>query len=202
MMPKPALRAATAHKSQRFRELEFAGSQASFKYQRASGRGVMTTMTLEAVDEILRRQPMASELTDAQLEGLAQLGHFVEFAPDEIIHREGDECAEFYVLVCGHVAIEMVGHHEVFRVETVMPGGEFGWTAMLAGAGRYFQARALDRVQAVAFNASRVRELCDQDASLGYALMRRLLGVVAGRLQSTRLQVTDTLSTAAKRAGA
>jgi hypothetical protein len=57
-------------------------------------------------------------------------------------------------------------------------------------------------VQAVAFNASRVRALCDQDASLGYALMRRLLGVVAGRLQSTRLQVTDTLSTAAKRAGA
>jgi CRP-like cAMP-binding protein len=162
----------------------------------------MTTMTMEAVDEVLRWQPMARELSDAQLERLAQLGQFVEFTPDEIIHREGDECAEFYVLVRGHVAIEMVGHHEVFRVETVVPGGEFGWTAMLAGAGRYFQARALDDVQALAFNAGRVRALCDADASFGYALTRRLLGVVAGRLQATRLQVTDMLSTAAKRAGA
>jgi CRP-like cAMP-binding protein len=106
------------------------------------------------------------------------------------------------VLVRGHVAIEMVGHHEVFRVETVVPGGEFGWTAMLAGAGRYFQARALDAVQALAFDAVRVRTMCDEDTSFGYALTRRLLAVVASRLQSTRLQVTDMLSTAAKRAGA
>jgi CRP-like cAMP-binding protein len=162
----------------------------------------MTTTTMDDVEEVLNRQPLAREFTAGQIERLARLGKFVEFAPGEVIHREGDECSEFYVLVRGHVAIELLGHHEVFRVETVVPGGEFGWTAMLAGAGRYFQARALDAVQALAFDAARVRTMSDQDTSFGYALMRRLLVVVAGRLQSTRLQVTDMLSTPAKRAGA
>jgi len=162
----------------------------------------MTTTTIDNVEDVLILQPVAREFTVAQVEKLAQLGQFVEFAPGEVIHREGDECSEFYVLVSGHVAIELLGHHEVFRVETVVPGGEFGWTAMLAGAGRYFQARALDSVRALAFDAARVRTMCDEDTSFGYALMRRLLVVVAGRLQSTRLQVTDMLSTAAKRAGA
>jgi CRP-like cAMP-binding protein len=162
----------------------------------------MTTTTMEDVEEVLKRQPLAREFTAPQVEQLARLGQFVEFAPGDVIHREGDECAEFYVVVRGHVAIEMVGQHEVLRVETVLPGGEFGWTAMLAGAGRYFQARALDAVQVLAFDAARVRAMCDKDTAFGYSLMRRLLAVVAGRLQSTRLQVTDMLSTPAKRAGA
>jgi CRP/FNR family transcriptional regulator, cyclic AMP receptor protein len=162
----------------------------------------MTTMTMEGVDALLRRQPLVNELTAAQFERLSQLAEVVDFAPGEIIHREGDECSQLFLVVRGHVAIEMAGSHEVLRVETVVPGGEFGWTAMLLGAGRYFQARALDAVQVLALDAAGLRTMCDEDSDFGYALMRRLLGVVAGRLQSTRLQVVDMLSTPAKRAGA
>ena len=53
--------------------------------------------------------------------------------------------------------------------------GEFGWTAMLSGTGRYFQARALDPVRALAFDAVGLRRMCDEDTAFGYALMRRLL---------------------------
>jgi CRP-like cAMP-binding protein len=162
----------------------------------------MTTMTMDDVDALLRRQPMVQELTSEQVERLAPLAEIVDFAPGEIIHREGDECSLLYVVVRGHVAIEMAGSHEVLRVETVVPGGEFGWTAMLMGAGRYFQARALDAVQVLSFDAAGLRRMCDDDPAFGYASMRRLLVVVAGRLQSTRLQVVDMLSTPAKRAGA
>jgi CRP-like cAMP-binding protein len=162
----------------------------------------MTTMTMDDVDSLLRRQPMARELTPAQVERLSSMAQVVDFEPGEIIHREGDECSQLYVVVRGHVAIEMAGSHEVLRVETVLPGGEFGWTAMLLGAGRYFQARALDAVQALSLDAAGLRAMCDADPAFGYALMRRLLAVVAGRLQATRLQVVDMLSTPAKRAGA
>lgn len=162
----------------------------------------MTTMTMDDVDALLIRQPMVQELSPAQVERLSLLAEVIDFAAGELIHREGDECSQLYVLVRGHVAIEMAGSHEVLRVETVVPGGEFGWTAMLMGAGRYFQARALDAVQALSFDAAGLRRMCDDDPAFGYALMRRLLAVVAGRLQSTRLQVVDMLSTPAKRAGA
>jgi CRP/FNR family cyclic AMP-dependent transcriptional regulator len=162
----------------------------------------MTTKTIESVDELLRQQPLMKEFTPAQVDSLAGFAKVVEFEPNHVIHREGDESAELYLVVRGNVAIELAGRKEVLRVETVGPGGEFGWSAMLEGAGRYFQSRALDSVVALSFDAARLRRMCDQDPSFGYVLMRCLLAVVAGRLQATRLQVVDMHWTPAKRAGA
>jgi CRP/FNR family cyclic AMP-dependent transcriptional regulator len=162
----------------------------------------MTTVTVADVDLALRRQPLMRELTPSQFEELMHLAEMVEFEPGEVIHREGDECSQLFLVVSGHVALELAGRKEVLRVETVGPGEEFGWSAMLMGAGRYFQARALDGVQALAFDAGSLRQMCEEDPSFGYALMTRLLTVVAGRLQSTRLQIVDMHWTPAKRAGA
>lgn len=162
----------------------------------------MTTVTVADVDLALRRQPLMREFTPAQFEELMHVAEMVEFEPGEVIHREGDECAQLFLVVRGHVALELAGRSEVLRVETVGPGEEFGWTAMLMGVGRYFQARALDGVQALAFDAAALRQMCEDDPSFGYALMSRLLAVVAGRLQATRLQIVDMHWTPAKRAGA
>jgi CRP/FNR family transcriptional regulator, cyclic AMP receptor protein len=162
----------------------------------------MTTVTVADVDLALRRQPLMREFTPAQFEELMHAAEMVEYDPGEVIHREGDECTQLFLVVRGHVALELAGRSEVLRVETVGPGEEFGWTAMLMGAGRYFQARALDGVQALAFDAAVLRQMCEDDPSFGYALMSRLLAVVAGRLQATRLQIVDMHWTPAKRAGA
>jgi CRP-like cAMP-binding protein len=162
----------------------------------------MMTTTSDALMAALRQQPLVREFTPAQIERLAQLGELVDFAPDEVILREGDESDRLYMVVRGNVAIELAGRHEVLRVETVEPGAEFGWSAMLEGAGRYFQARALGPVRALAFDATGLRRMCDDDPAFGYILMRRLLAVVAGRLHSARLQAADQHWTPAKRAGA
>ena len=162
----------------------------------------MTTMTAADVDVALRRQPLMREFTAPQFDQLMHIAELVEFEPNEVIHREGDESDKLFVVVRGHVAIELAGQHEVLRVETVGPGGEFGWSSMLQGAGRYFQSRALDGVQALAFEASDLRQMCEEDAKFGLALMTRLLAVVAERLQATRLQIVDMHWTPAKRAGA
>jgi CRP-like cAMP-binding protein len=162
----------------------------------------MTTVTVAEVDIALRRQPLMREFTPSQFEQLMQIAELVEFEPNEVIHREGDESDRLYLVVRGHVAIELAGRKEVLRVETVGPGGEFGWSSMLQGAGRYFQSRALDGVQALTFHAGDLKQMCEEDPRFGYALMSRLLAVVAERLQATRLQIVDMHWTPAKRAGA
>ena len=162
----------------------------------------MTTMTAAEVDIALRRQPLMREFTASQFDQLMRIAQLVEFEPNEVVHREGDESDKLFVVVRGHVAIELAGQHEVLRVETVGPGGEFGWSSMLQGAGRYFQSRALDGVQALAFEAAELRQMCEEDPKFGFALMSRLLAVVAERLQATRLQIVDMHWTPAKRAGA
>lgn len=162
----------------------------------------MTIATVADVDVALRRQPLMREFTAPQFENLMRMAELVEFAPNEVIHREGDEADKLYLVVRGHVAVELAGRQEVLRVETVGPGGEFGWSSMLQGAGRYFQTRALDGVQALAFDACDLKQMCEEDPRFGYALMSRLLAVVAERLQATRLQIVDMHWTPAKRAGA
>lgn len=162
----------------------------------------MTTIAVAEIDIALRRQPLMREFTSAQFDQLMRIAELVDFEPNEVIHREGDESDKLFLVVRGHVAIELAGQHEVLRVETVGPGGEFGWSSMLQGAGRYFQSRALDGVQALAFHASDLRQMCEEDAKFGFALMSRLLAVVAERLQATRLQIVDMHWTPAKRAGA
>ena len=60
----------------------------------------------------------------------------------------------------------------------------------------------LQDLHALAFDAAALRALCEEDTAFGYELMRRLLAVVADRLQATRLLVMDTHSRVAQRAGA
>jgi CRP-like cAMP-binding protein len=70
------------------------------------------------------------------------------------------------------------------------------------GSGKHFQARALERVEALALDGGALLTTCKRDPQFGFVLMQRLLGVVAERLQATRLQLHDMYSPVAKRAGA
>ena len=87
-------------------------------------------------------------------------------------------------------------------MQTLSSGDEFGWSALLMSRGKLFQARALERVEALALDGGELLIACKQDTNFGFAFMHRLLGVVSERLQATRLQVLDTYSPTAKRAGA
>ena len=68
------------------------------------------------------------------------------------------------------------------------------------GRGKHFQARALERTAALAFDGAALLKACREDPSFGFALMYRMLGVVSERLQGTRLQLLDMYSPVAKRA--
>ncbi len=72
---------------------------------------------------------------------------------------------------------------------------------MLMGRGKHFQARALERVEALAFDGGDLLASCKRDSQFGFVFMHRLLGVVAERLQATRLQLLDMHAPVAKRAG-
>jgi CRP/FNR family cyclic AMP-dependent transcriptional regulator len=150
----------------------------------------------------LRHHPFVAEFEPAHVDRLAALAREVRFDRDHIIFREGDDCSEFYLIVTGLVALEIAAPGHTFRVQTLFAGDELGWSALLMGRGKHFQARTLERVDALAFEGAEVLAACNEDTAFGFAFMQRLLGVVAGRLQATRLQLLDMYSPVAARAGA
>ena len=151
---------------------------------------------------MLRHHPFVLEFDARHVERLATLAKDVRFDRNHVIFREGDECSEFYLVVNGLVALEIAAPGHTFRVQTLFAGDELGWSAVLMGSGKHFQARALERVEALAFEGADLLAACREDTAFGFALMQRLLGVVAERLQATRLQLLDSYSPVAARAGA
>ena len=156
----------------------------------------------ETILEMLHHHPFVAEFEPRHVERLATLAQQRRFERNAIIFREGDETTEFYLIVSGLVALEVAAPDHVFRVQTLFAGDELGWSALLMGSGKHFQARALERVEALAFEGADLLAACREDTAFGFALMQRLLGVVAERLQATRLQLLDSYSPVAARAGA
>jgi CRP/FNR family cyclic AMP-dependent transcriptional regulator len=155
----------------------------------------------EAVVTLLQRHPFLEEFQPQHVSKLAGMATRVRFERDQLIFHEGDECGEFYLILSGLVALEIAAPDHTLRVQTLTAGDELGWSAILMGKRKHFQARALERVEALAFDGGELLIACKQDAQFGYVLMHRLLGVVSERLQATRLQLLDMHSPVAKRAG-
>jgi CRP-like cAMP-binding protein len=150
---------------------------------------------------VLRRHHFVEAFEPAHVDKLAALATPARFERDHVLFHEGDECNDFYLITSGLIALEVEEPGSTLRVQTLSAGDELGWSALLMASGKYFQARALDNVEALAFDGPGLLAECKRDPAFGFAFMYRLLGVVAARLQATRLQVHDLYSPVAKRAG-
>ena len=162
----------------------------------------MTTdaMTTGAAVDGLRSHPFFVGFESAHIEALAGIAKTARFAADHVILQQGEQSAQLYLITSGRVALEISGLGHPFRVDTLGAGDEFGWSWALGNPGVY-QVRTLEPVDALVLSAGELAARCDADSAFGYALMRRLLGVVAERLQATRLTVIDMYLPEAKRAG-
>ncbi len=158
----------------------------------------MSAATLLAV---LKKHPFVDEFRPEHIEKLRTLAREVSIDADKVLFKEGDDTHDFYLIAKGRVALEMQEPDHVLRVQTLGAGDELGWSSVLMGRGKYFQARALEPVEALAFDGTALLEACRADPAFGFAFMYRMLGVVSERLQATRLQLHDMHSPKAKRAG-
>ena len=145
----------------------------------------------EAIRDVLRGLPFVEDMEPYQIDRLAVMAKEVGFETDQIIFREGDTHKQFYIVLSGTVALEVIGVGGAFRVLTVERGGELGWSFMLAKTGRHFRARAMDTVRALAFDGDELQKACEGDAVFGYRLTKRVLRVVSDRLEATRIRLLD-----------
>ena len=142
--------------------------------------------------ETSRASRLLSELDPEQLRKLLPLAQNEVFAAGEIIFQAGDRSRSLHLITSGDVALEQVLGDQPIQVQTLRAGEAMGWSALTPGARTHFQARALSRVCTVAFSGEQLREACEQDPAIGYALMKRLIEVVTERLDALRIKLAET----------
>ena len=158
-------------------------------------------MNAETTMALFRKQAFFKGLSEEQIEAVGALAREVRFERGRVLFPEGEESPDFYLIISGMVALEIAPQEEAVRMDTLNAGDEFGFSSLM-GKRTMFQARVLEDLHALAFDAAKLRRLCETDTAFGYEFMRRLMSVVADRLQVTRLHLMDSFWPVAKRAGA
>jgi CRP-like cAMP-binding protein len=147
---------------------------------------------METLDSIIATHPFFKGLDEAYLRLIAGCGSNVVFEAGQYLFREGEDADRFYAVRRGRVAIEIyVPQRGPVVLETVREGEMVGWSWLFPPYRRQFDARAVEVVRATMFDGACLRAKCDQDAAMGYELMKRLAGLFSRRLQAARLQLLD-----------
>lgn len=181
-----------------FRALKSAWNQ----YSESSVRSPIETHIMpNTLLRVVTAHPFLAGFDDAHLEQLALMARDMCFEKGVVIFLEGDKSCEFYLLVHGMVALEIMSHGTQHRVQTLHDGDEFGTSALLSERSKVLQARALDRVDVLVFDREQLLEAFKADPAFGLAFTLRLVGVVSERLSAAREQLLDLYAPEARRAG-
>lgn len=144
----------------------------------------------------LRRIPWFVELTQDQLNSLASIMTPHELEPGEFLFREGDREDYLYILLDGQIVLEVeVPTRGLATIYTAEDLDVIGWSSMTPIVRqRTSSARATRPSMLLGFNTKLLQQLCDEDHSLGYVIMRRLANVVANRLLTTRICLLEIIA--------
>lgn len=136
----------------------------------------------------LRRVVVLGNLSDKMLETLLTLVQLRHFMEGEVVFREKEPAEHFFFLKTGKVLIEQrLSEKITVSIDSIKPGYSFGWSAVLGGDiepySRYTSDAICVEPSAVfSVNGDELRDLMDNDHTIGYLFTKRLNRVIKQRL--------------------
>jgi CRP-like cAMP-binding protein len=156
--------------------------------------------TEQELVKALQAIPWFQVMNAEHFKKMVSIAKIFKFEPGQVIFHEGDKEDYLYVVLEGRVAIEIsIPGRGRMRILTADAMDEVGWSAVTPVVRqRTAGARAVLPSRLVAFDATELRKMCEEDHDFGYYVMRRLANLVAGRLLTTRLQLLDMFANPAE----
>jgi CRP-like cAMP-binding protein len=153
---------------------------------------------MDNIQTQLAEHPFLRDLPAAHLREVAACARPASFAEDTYIFRAHEYADRFYLLHRGSAALRIhVPHLGPVPIQTIKSGEALGWSWLLPPYRWHFDARVIEPVEASAIDARMLRHLMDQQPELGYQMLKRVVEIMALRLQATRLQLLDVYETRA-----
>lgn len=138
----------------------------------------------------------STEFPAAVLQALSGIAKERTFDPGAFLCREDERISDLFLIVRGHVGVEMLvpGRGQV-RVLTLGPGELLGWSAIVGDHGATATGIAIEETHAIVIPSESLLSLCQTDFEVGYLVMRQLAKTISQRLDATRLQLLDLFAT-------
>lgn len=153
-----------------------------------------------------------SKLPAAVLSDMATASRLLSFEPATVIFRSGDEADMLYGVIEGEIELsleilerdldaqvefEEAVHRQVkekasqISVDTARPGNVFGWSALTGKPQRTVTATCSLPTKVAAIPAQHIKAMCERDQTLGFTLMKRLVDIIAKRLDNRNKRLIE-----------
>lgn len=149
------------------------------------------------VADFIRQHSFFAGLEPQHVDFIAGCGKLRRFKANEYLGRENEPADYFYLLLEGRAVIET--HQNSQPTVPLLTLGEqevVGWSWLFPPYRWHFDARAISALRTVEMDGRCLRDKCEQDAKLGFDLMRRLAMVMMSRLHAARFQLLDVYAAA------
>ena len=147
---------------------------------------------MKTIGPSLASTPCFMTLDPCHLEVLDENASYERFEPGDFLFHEGEEADRFYVIREGRVAIKAFdGEHGPVTVQLLGPGDIMGWSWLIPPHHWRFDARAVERTEAIALDGQALRMRCEEDHDLGYDLLMRFSYILSQRLELTRMKLLE-----------
>jgi CRP/FNR family transcriptional regulator, cyclic AMP receptor protein len=143
--------------------------------------------------DLLKEYPFFKGFSDAQLAKLAAIAEEVTYEAGAQMYRKGDPAKHFFVVEEGKVVMVMdsyMGPHRPpmqVTIDIVAKGEVMGWSAVVEPHQYIFGALCIDKATLIAFEGGKLRQLMEEDPSLGFKVMQETAKVIATRLNHTTI---------------
>ena len=141
----------------------------------------------------LKQFDFFKEFTDAELEKLAAIAEEQTYPAGAQMYKKGDPAADLYLVTKGKIILVLdsyVGPHKPplqVTLDIITKGESMGWSAVVSPFIYTLGALCIDESSFIAINAPRLREMMDEDCTMGYKVMISIANVLASRLSHTRI---------------
>lgn len=111
---------------------------------------------------------------------------------DEVVFRYGEPARRFYLVVDGHISVEVAAiEGPALQLQDLGPGMVLGWSWVIPPHRWSFQARAKTPAELVEFDGNAVLAECEANAKFGYELLKRFSALMSERLHFARQRMIE-----------
>jgi CRP-like cAMP-binding protein len=125
---------------------------------------------------------------------LIRLAQRKSYPAGSVIFHEGTVHEFVHLIVEGRVRLEIeVPQRGRMSVLTVGPGDVLAWSPLFGHSPMTATASAIDDVETLAFSGAELRQLCQSNHDVGYAVMHQLALALSRRLVTTRRELLNVI---------
>lgn len=137
----------------------------------------------------LKRFSCFRDLSDDQLEAIAEITNAVCYQPGYVLFEEGKPGDRLFFLMKGSVEVfYQIGEAGGVLVDTVKGEEVVGCSALVEPYTYTAAEKTLTEVEVLEIDAVSLRDLMQKDCCLGYLIYQHIIGVLMDRILDLRLE--------------